>query len=117
MILIIDDNKDLASIFAEYLNILGYEALAVNNGREGIEKATEHKPDLILCDIGMAGMDGYDVARYIRNDEDLKDSLLIAISGYSSDVDVERALDAGFDKHLSKPLDLEDIRKTVEEFI
>lgn len=117
MILIIDDNKDLASIFAEYLNIIGYEAIAVNSGEEGIELAEVKQPQVILCDIGMVGMNGYDVARYIRQDDDLKDVHLIAISGYSSEVDVERAFDAGFDKYLSKPLDLEDIRGAIEEFI
>lgn len=116
-VLIIDDNKDLADIFCEYLHILGYESFTANSGTEGLSKAKEQKPKVILCDIGMAGMNGYEVAKHIRQDDELKSSYLIAISGYSSNKDVERSLQAGFDKHLSKPLNMEEIKKSIDDII
>lgn len=115
MVLIIDDNKDLASIFCEYLNMVGYEAISTLSGEEGIAVAKEQNPEAILCDIGMTGMNGYDVARYIRQDPELKDIYLVAISGYSGQADIERSVKAGFDRHLGKPINLETIKKVLDE--
>jgi CheY-like chemotaxis protein len=114
MVLIIDDNKDLAGIIFEYLNMVGYEADVAFSGEEGIAKAKQHKPGAILCDIGMSGMKGYDVAEYIRRDAELKDVYLIAISGYSSQSDVERSLKAGFNKYLSKPINFDYLKKVLD---
>lgn len=115
MIIIIDDNRDLNYITCEILKILGYEVISVDNGKEGIEKAKELNPKVILCDIGMEGMNGYDVARYIRKDNDLKDIHMIAISGYSSQKDVEESKKAGFDIHLAKPIDMKELQKILEK--
>jgi len=113
MVLIIDDNKDLAGIIYEYLNMVGYEAIVAFSGEEGIAKAKEQKPEAILCDIGMAGMKGYDVAEYIRRDTELNDVYMVAISGYSSQDDVERSLKAGFNKYLSKPINFDYLKKVL----
>lgn len=115
MVIVIDDNKDLADIIYELLSIIGYDAIAASNGEEGIIKAKKQKPKVILCDIGMADMNGYDVAKCIRQDKDLKDVYLIAISGYSSQKDVERSIKAGFDKHLSKPVSLDVLKMILDE--
>ena len=115
MVLIIDDNKDLAGIIFEYLNMVGYEADVAFSGEEGIAKAKQQKPDAILCDIGMAGMKGYEVAEYIRRDAGLKDVYLIAISGYSGQGDVERSLKAGFNKYLSKPINFDYLKKALDD--
>lgn len=115
MIIIIDDNKDLGFITSQLLKGSGYEAIAVDNGEEGIGKARELNPRVILCDIGMEGMNGHDVARYIRRDDDLKDIYLIAISGYSSEDDMEESKKAGFDIHLGKPVDIEELKGILEE--
>lgn len=111
MILIIDDNKDLTYITCELLKMSGYETIGVYNGKEGIKKAREINPKVILCDIGMEGMNGYQVAEYIRGDKDLKDTYMIAISGYSSKEDREKSKRAGFDNHLGKPIDMEELKE------
>lgn len=117
MILVIDDNKDLADIFCEYFTMIGYEATATYTGEDGIAKAKKKKPKVILCDIGMAGMDGYEVAKSIGQDTSLEGVYMIAISGYSSQKDVEHSIKAGFNKHLSKPVDLEKIKKLIDDII
>ncbi len=114
MILVIDDNQDLAKIFCEYLNTVGYNAIAVYSGEEGIAIAKEQKPRAIVCDIAMSGMSGYDVATCIRRDDELEDVYLIALSGYSSQKDVECALQAGFDKHLRKPVSLAVLKQVLD---
>jgi len=71
------------------------------------EKAREFTPEVLLCDIGLPRMDGYEVARAFRQDQALRNLFLIAVSGFNSPKDLQKAADAGFDCHLSKPLDLE----------
>ena len=115
MIVVIDDNKDLANITCQFLNALGYDTVGAYSGKEGIEKAKELKPKVILCDIGMEGMGGHDVARYIRGDENLKNTCLIAISGYSTEKDIKLSIDAGFDRHFSKPIDLKVLKDMLDE--
>ena len=115
MILVIDDNKDLANIFCAYLNMVHYNAMVVYGGEEGIAAAKAHKPRAILCDIAMSGVNGYEVARRIRLDDELKDTYMIAISGYSSQEDVQRSLDAGFNKHLCKPVNLQAMKRVLDE--
>lgn len=115
MIIVIDDNKDLTYITCELLKMSGYEAIGVYNGKEGIEKAKELNPKVILCDIGMEGMNGYEVARYIKSHNDLKNIYLIAISGYSSEKDKEESKKVGFNDHLGKPIDIEELKGILEE--
>mgnify|MGYP000981603191 CR=1 FL=1 len=114
MILIIDDNKVLADIFGEYLNLLGYEVTTTYNGEEGLAKAKELRPEVILCDIGMEGMNGYEIAEFIRQDTEIKDTSMIAISGYSNQKSMERALKAGFNKYLNKPIDFDYLIKLLD---
>ena len=115
MIIIIDDNKDLNDITCQLLSILGYDVVSAFSGQDGIDKAREKGPKVILCDIGMPGMDGYDVAKTIRQDRDLRDIYLIAISGYSSQTDIDRSIEAGFDKHIGKPIDLQTLKTILDE--
>jgi CheY-like chemotaxis protein len=108
-ILIIDDNQDFADVMSELIEMLGYRTFIANKGREGIAKAKEFHPDVIICDIGLPEMNGYEVAESIRNDNELKDLLLISLSGYTSQKDIERSMAAGFNQHLAKPVDINDI--------
>ncbi|HKM43631.1 MAG TPA: response regulator [Limnochordia bacterium] len=117
MVLVIDDNRDLANLFCEYLNHQDYPATAAYSGEQGITIAKEQEPKVILCDIAMAGMDGYEVARCIRGDDSLRHIRLIAVSGYASQADVERSLQAGFDQHLCKPVDLTEMMKMLDDFL
>lgn len=115
MILIIDDNKELADIMCRLLNALGYDAIGVYSGEDGIAKARELRPKAILCDIGMEGMNGHEVAKHIRRDKNLKDIYLVAISGYSTEKDIKLSMNAGFDKHLFKPVSLEMLKDTLNK--
>lgn len=114
-ILIIDDNKDLAEIICELIAFLGYETECAHNGADGIAKARELQPDVIICDIGLPDMSGYEVAKMIRKDAEFKDTFLIAFSGYAQSEDIEKSKAAGFDRHLAKPVSLETLQMVLNE--
>ena len=84
-------------------------------GPPGLDKAKKSKPDVVLLDIGLPGMDGYQVAAHLRRDETVKDATLIAISGYGQEEDLRLAKEAGFDHHLVKPIVSDDLIKILEE--
>jgi PAS domain S-box-containing protein len=102
-VLIIEDNVDAAESLRELLELSGHEIAVAYSGPEGLERARGFKPEVVLCDIGLPGMDGYEVARRLRADEALRETLLVALSGYALPEDVERARQAGFERHLAKP--------------
>lgn len=115
-ILIIEDNKDLADIMCELLALSGHRVSVADNGTEGIAKARELRPDAIICDIGLPDMSGYEFAKIIRQDTELKNTYLIASTGYAQQEDVERSRVTGFNRHLAKPVSfdtLETILKCV----
>ncbi len=85
------------------------------DGREGVVKARTLQPDLVLCDIGLPEMDGYEVARAIRADPETAGLRLVALSGYALPEDVQRAIEAGFDAHLAKPPDLERVAELLAQ--
>lgn len=104
-ILVIDDNADTADGLARFLMLLGHDTRTVYDGRAAIQAAAEFAPDIILVDIGLPGMDGYDVARALRAHHCGKDALIIAVTGYGRSDDLQRSREAGFDHHLIKPID------------
>jgi PAS domain S-box-containing protein len=110
-VLIIEDNIDAADSLSEALEYGEHEVTVAYNGPEGLERARELKPEVVLCDIGLPGMDGYEVARACRKDEVLRNTYLVALSGYALPEDLQRALEAGFDKHLAKPPSLEKLEE------
>ena len=114
-ILMIDDNKDLANILCELISYLGYETLFAHNGTEGIAKARALRPDVIICDIGLPDISGIEVAKMIRKDAEHKDIFLIALSGYVQREDIDRSIEAGFDRHLGKPVTLETLQMVLNE--
>ena len=114
-ILIVDDNVDLARGLARLLQIHGHEVQIAHDGLSGLDKARESKPEVVLLDIGLPGMDGYQVAARLRRDEAVMGATLIAISGYGQDEDRRLAREAGFDHHLVKPIDSDDLIKILEE--
>jgi two-component system CheB/CheR fusion protein len=111
--LIIDDNIDAADSLREALQLNEHEVQVAYTGPAGIAQARTLKPEIVLCDIGLPGMDGLDVARAFRADDVLKDVYLVALSGYALPEDVQRSWEAGFDQHLAKPTNLETIEKTI----
>ena len=83
-------------------------------GPDGLKMAREFKPDVVLCDIGLPEMDGYQVARAIRADDQLRNVQLIALTGYALPQDLAKAKEAGFDQHLAKPPSLEKLEEVLE---
>lgn len=116
-ILIIEDNPDLLEILCDLLSALGHDIEAAGDGTEGIMKARESKPDVILCDIGLPGISGYEVAEQVSSDQELKDTFLIALSGYAQQHDVERSKVAGFRRHLAKPVQLDVLKRALAEAV
>jgi two-component system CheB/CheR fusion protein len=108
-ILIIEDNVDAARTLADVLEIVGHEVTVARDGASGVALARTLKPDVVLCDLGLPDVDGYEVARILRQDEELRSMRLIALSGYAQAEDKERAREAGFHAHLSKPAPLDEL--------
>ena len=104
-VLIIDDNIDLASSLSRLLHIMGHETAIAHDGAGGLERARSFQPEWIFLDLGLPGMDGYEVHRRLRGDEATKDARVIAITGYGQDEDCQTALASGFDDYLAKPID------------
>lgn len=114
-VLVIDDNKDLAEILCELIGLLGHMTISSLNGQDGIKKAKDYQPDAIICDIGLPGLNGYEVAQLLRKDKDLKEVFLVALSGYAGPDDLKRSREAGFNRHLSKPADISSIERVLAE--
>jgi CheY-like chemotaxis protein len=102
---IIEDNLDTAESLSLLLDLLGYTVSVAHSGARGVELVREAQPDVVLCDIGLPGMDGFEVARQLKADPATAGSHLVAITGYDQDEDRRRATAAGFEYHLVKPVD------------
>lgn len=90
-----------------------HEVMVAHNGRQGITLARSFRPEVLLCDIGLPGMDGYEVARTFRADEELKQVYLVSITGYARPEDLKRAREAGFHCQLAKPVDPNTLKQTL----
>jgi len=108
-ILVIEDNVDVAQTVAEVLEMEGHRVHVAIDGASGIAKARELEPEVILCDIGLPDIDGYEIARTLRAADALRATRLVALSGYAQPEDRRRAIEAGFDAHLAKPPSLEQL--------
>lgn len=112
-VLIIEDHADSAETLKDILEMNGHVVAVAFSGPEGLASAKSVRPDVVLCDIGLPGMDGFAVARAIRSDPDIRSCFLVALSGYASTDDIRRSIDAGFDRHLAKPADLDALEATI----
>jgi CheY-like chemotaxis protein len=104
--LVVDDNRDAGESLAQVLALLGADVRVAHNGRDALEVFAEQRPRVVLLDIGMPGMNGYDVARVIRERFADTPTTLIALTGWGQEDDRRRAREAGFDHHLVKPAEL-----------
>ncbi|WP_406698787.1 ATP-binding protein [Singulisphaera sp. Ch08] len=104
-LLIVDDNEDTVKCMARLLRLKGHEVATASTGLEAVERVSDFKPEIVLLDIGLPGMDGYQVAQKLRAEKACKDLLIIAISGYGQEEDRRRSTSSGFDHHLVKPID------------
>jgi two-component system CheB/CheR fusion protein len=114
-VLIVEDNVDAAGSLKEALELDGHEVEVAYTGPEALTKARPFQPDVVLCDIGLPGMDGYEVARAFRADDTLDGAFLVALTGYALPEDLQRAKDAGFERHLAKPPTFEKLTEVLEE--
>jgi PAS domain S-box-containing protein len=114
-VLVIEDNVDAAESLRDALEIDAHEVAVAFDGLEGVAKARELAPEIVLCDIGLPGMDGYSVARALRGDPSLRGVTLVALTGYALAQDEQRAIAAGFDRHLAKPPDLDELQRILVE--
>jgi signal transduction histidine kinase/ActR/RegA family two-component response regulator len=103
-VLLIEDNEDAADTLRDVLELDGHEVVLARDGHEGVDAAQAQDPEVVLCDLGLPGLDGFEVARRLRAAG--SGAYLVALTGYATPEDAERALRAGFDAHLAKPADL-----------
>ena len=96
---------------AMILRLGGHDVRTAYDGQQVLELARIEAPDVVICDISMPGMGGYELAHHLREDLGLKDSVLVALSGYSQDEDRRRSQEAGFNAHLTKPVHLENLKQ------
>jgi CheY-like chemotaxis protein len=115
-VLVIEDNIDAAESLREILMLEGHEVMVAYNGREGIAKARMFKPDVLLCDIGLPDMEGHEVARAFLSDAALRRVFLVALTGYAGPEDQQRAAEAGFERHIAKPPNLQVVEQLLATF-
>jgi CheY-like chemotaxis protein len=112
-ILVVDDNADAGESLAMFLKIEGHEVKAVTDALQALSCLEVFAPQVAIVDIGLPGMNGYELATAIRADKALPTPMLIALTGYGQQEDFERAREAGFDHHFVKPADLRAIQEVI----
>jgi signal transduction histidine kinase len=112
-ILVIEDSRDAAESLRDILELFGHEARVALTGTQGVIEARSFQPDVVICDLGLPGLDGCQVAECLRREAALSGTRLIALTGYASPEDRARARDAGFERHLVKPVDPEELRSVL----
>jgi signal transduction histidine kinase len=110
-ILVVEDNPDSADSLRMVLELYGYEVSVAYTGTAAVKAAEEWKPDVVLCDIGLPGLDGYGVASRLRHSPVTAKARLIAVTGYGREEDRRRSHEAGFDEHLTKPVDPDALQR------
>lgn len=108
-ILVVEDEQANLATIRDLLNFEGYEVLEARNGRDGVEVATANKPDIILLDMRMPEMDGYEVARQLKAGPETKEIPIIALTGNAMDEQRREAMDAGCDDFIAKPVDFDNL--------
>jgi CheY-like chemotaxis protein len=116
-ILVVDDNRDAADTLAMLLEFLNYEVRTAYDGRQAVEAAEDFKPNLVILDINMPVMDGYEAARILRGRSNASRVVLVALTAATSTEAQKRAREAGFDLHLSKPVDGGELTGLIERML
>ena len=112
-VLVIEDNLDAANRLRAVLELLGHWVETASDGRLGVSRAREFRPEVVFCDIGLPEMDGYAVARALRDEVQLRDAILVAMTGYAQFTDKRRAIEAGFHEQLAKPPSIERLEEVL----
>jgi two-component system cell cycle response regulator DivK len=116
-ILVVEDNQDNRELVVKVLKINGYHVIEAVDGQEAIEKTRAENPDLILMDLFIPKIDGYEVTRRLKRDIDLKSIPIIALTAHAMKGDMEVALAAGCDGYIPKPIDVRELPKQIEHFL
>ncbi len=115
-VLVIEDHPDSLDVLSWQLETLGFTVVSTNNGREGVEKAIKEKPDLILMDMKMPGMDGREATRKIRINPETKDTLIMATTVFYKGSDLRSCMEAGCTDYILKPFTFEELREKIQEY-
>jgi len=116
-ILVVEDTEDNRQILRDLLGMAGYEMIEAHDGAQGVSQATQHKPDLILMDIQMPVMDGYEATRRIKANPELKAIPIVAVTSYALSGDEAKARAAGCDGYIAKPIEVASFARRVREFL
>lgn len=108
-VLVVDDNQDAAESLGVLLEVMGHEVHLAYDGEQALQMAASLEPDVVLMDINLPKLNGYDAAQQMRALENMRDATLVALTGWGQGEHRQRSLNAGFDHHLVKPVGLEDL--------
>jgi DNA-binding response OmpR family regulator len=114
-ILVVDDNQDAANSLATLLRLSGHETQTAHDGQQAIHAADTFMPDVVLLDIGLPKLNGYEAAKRLRNGSRGKDLVLIALTGWGQEDDRRKSAEAGFDAHLVKPVDFAALKSLLAD--
>ncbi|HZY83717.1 MAG TPA: response regulator [Gemmataceae bacterium] len=112
-VLVVDDDRDTANSFAILLKLWGHYPLVAYRSVDALQMSGDQRPDVVLLDIGLPGIDGYEVARRVRRQPGMAEAFLIAVTGYGQPGDYELSREAGFDLHLLKPVEPEELHEAL----
>jgi CheY-like chemotaxis protein/anti-sigma regulatory factor (Ser/Thr protein kinase) len=110
-VLLVDDVADTRIVFGKLLEVLGHQVRTAGDGPSALESALEFEPDVVLLDLGVPGMNGYEVAQQMRQQPGLENLVLAALTGYGQQIDRQRSQQMGFDHHLVKPIDVDELEQ------
>jgi len=110
-VLVVDDNVDTAQSLGRLLGRAGYEIVLAHSGVQAVERAREQAPEAVVLDIGLPGMDGFEVAQRLRAQTGCQNAVIIAVTGYGQPEDRQKSIAAGFDHHLVKPVDIDELKR------
>jgi CheY-like chemotaxis protein len=113
-LMVVDDNRDAAETMSMLFELWGHEVVCAYDGRSALETAAKYRPDAVFLDIGLPGMDGYEIAERMRELPESGRTVLIAITGYGQEEDRRRSREAGIDHHLVKPVAPETLQQLLE---
>lgn len=116
-ILVVEDNPDNMTLIDDMLSTMDYTVLKATDGQIGLEKIASEKPDLVLMDLSLPKMDGWTVARNVKDNPDLRSIPIIAITAHAMVGDRERALEAGCDDYITKPIRLMELQSKLSEYL
>jgi two-component system alkaline phosphatase synthesis response regulator PhoP len=115
--LIVEDHTDLLEMLSWQMELMGFSVITANNGKEGVKKAMEEVPHLILMDIMMPGLDGLEATRMIRSNPETKDTLIMASTVLYKESELKACIEAGCNDYIVKPFTLQELQEKIQDFI